>query len=246
MMLTARVGLVAVLLLAGRTALAEETLSLLTRPGVTQAAYVTAVSHPAATLLLFPGGSGLFRVVRNNFLVRTVPQFAALGVTVVVVDSPSDQPNGMSDAFRRGAEHATDVSAVIAAMRQRAAAPVWLVGTSRGTISAAALGARLGPSQVAGVVLTSTVWNSGIPQVPLEEIRVPVLVVHNRDDGCFQSPFGGAASGLARLRAAPVKELTAVAGGMSRSAPCEALSPHGYYGIEGQVVPPIVAWIKAH
>jgi pimeloyl-ACP methyl ester carboxylesterase len=246
MSLIMRVGLLAVLLLAGRPALAEEVITLATRPGVTQAAYVTTVSHPAATLLLFPGGSGLFRAVRNNFLVRTVPQFAALDVNVAVVDSPSDQPSGMSDAFRRGTEHATDVSAVIAAMRQRAAVPVWLVGTSRGTISAAAVGARLGPPQVAGVVLTSTVWNSGIPQVPLEEMRVPVLVVHNHDDGCFQSPFSGAAPGLERLRAVPVKELIAVSGGMSRSPPCEALSPHGYYGIEGQVVPPIVAWIKAH
>jgi hypothetical protein len=242
----ARVGLLAVLLLAGRTALAEELINLATRPGVTQAVYVTAVPHPAATLLLFPGGAGVVSKGRNNFLVRTVPQFAALGVTVAVVDTPSDQSNGLSDSFRMSAEHATDVAAVIAALRQRAAVPVWLVGTSRGTISAAALGARLEPPLIAGVVLTSTVWRVAIPQISLETIRVPVLVVHNQNDGCFQSPFADAAPGFARLRAAPAKELITVSGGTSRSAPCEALSPHGYYGIEDQVVPPIVAWIKAH
>jgi hypothetical protein len=37
-----------------------------------------------------------------------------------------------------------------------------------------------------------------------------------------------------------------VSGGNSRSAACEAQSPHGYYGIEDQVVPLIGAWIKAH
>ena len=55
-----------------------------------------------------------------------------------------------------------------------------------------------------------------------------------------------AAPGLDRLTAAPAKALIAVSGGTLRSAPCDALSPHGYYGIEGQVVPPIAAWIKAH
>ena len=246
MRLIARMGVLVVLLVAGRTALAEETLNLTTRPGVTQPVYVTAVPHPAAILLLFPGGAGVVNRGRANFLVRSALQFAALGVTVAVVDAPSDQSSGLSDAFRMGAEHATDVSAVIAALRQHAAVPVWLVGTSRGTISAAALGARLGPAQIAGVVLTSTVWRSAIPRVPLEDIRVPVLVVHNRDDGCSQSPFDQAAPGLARLRAAPVKELIVVSGGTSHSAPCEALSPHGYLGIENEVVPPIVAWIKAH
>lgn len=246
MTLIARMGLLAVLLVTGRAALAEEMFALSTRPGVTQAIYVTAVANPAATLLLFPGGSGVVSKVRGNFLVRTVPQFTALGVTVAVVDAPSDQSNGMSNTFRMSAEHGADITAVITAMRQRAAVPVWLVGTSRGTISAAALGARLGPPLIAGVVLTSTVWRAAIPQIPLETIRVPVLVVHNQNDGCFESPFTDAAPGVARLRAAPAKELITVSGGMSRSAPCEALSPHGYYGIEGQVVPPIVAWIKAH
>jgi len=42
------------------------------------------------------------------------------------------------------------------------------------------------------------------------------------------------------------QELLAVSGGSLRSGPCDALSPHGYYGIEDQVVPPIIAWIKAH
>ena len=64
--------------------------------------------------------------------------------------------------------------------------------------------------------------------------------------GC--SPFGSAAAGLGRLSAAPTKQLVVVSGGMlkPRSDPCEALSQHGYYGIEDQVVAAIAAWIKAH
>jgi hypothetical protein len=51
---------------------------------------------------------------------------------------------------------------------------------------------------------------------------------------------------MARMRQAKVKELLTVSGGSLRSGPCDALSPHGYYGIEDQVVPAIVAWIRTH
>jgi pimeloyl-ACP methyl ester carboxylesterase len=225
---------------------AEETINLPTRPGVTESILFTGVAEPVASLIMFPGNLGLVRAVRGNFLIRVVPNFVALDFNVAVADSPSDRPDGMPDGFRMSEAHATDIAAVVAFLRQRAAVPVWLVGTSRGTVSAASVGVRLGPSQVAGVVLTSTVWLQGIPQVPLEQLRVPTLIVHNRNDGCQASPFAFAAAGLARLSAAPTKELIAVAGGSSRSAACEALSPHGYYGIEDQVVPLIGAWIKAH
>lgn len=236
----------ALLLITARPTMADETVAVPTRPGVTETIYVTAAPNPAAIVLLFPGGNGRIGSVRNNFLLRAVPRFVALGVTTVAVDTPSDQPAGQSDTFRMSAEQATDIAAVITLIRQRASVPVWLVGTSRGTISAASVAARLGPPRVAGAVLTSTVWRSAIPQVPLENIRVPVLVVHNRDDGCHESPFSEAQTGLARLRMAPAKEFIAVSGGTSRSKPCEALSPHGYYGIEDRVVPPIVTWIKTH
>jgi hypothetical protein len=230
----------------GAAARAEETVNLPTRPGVTQSFLFTAVAHPAASLILFPGAFGLVRAVRSNFLIRVVPNFAALDFNVAVVDSPTDQPNGMPDGFRMSEAHATDIAAVIAFLRHRAAVPVWLVGTSRGTVSAASIGVRLGPSVVAGVVLTSTVWAGSVAQVPLEQLRVPTLLVHNRNDGCGESPFDYAALGLNRLSAAPAKALIAVSGGKVRSGPCDALSPHGYFGIEDQVVPLIAAWIKAH
>jgi pimeloyl-ACP methyl ester carboxylesterase len=248
MTLIARWGVLLTLVLALRagSVQAQEAIALPTRPGVTQPVLFTAVANPAASVLLFPGGFGRVSQSRDNFLVRTVPDFAALGVNVAVIDAPSDQPGGMSDGFRMGAEHATDVAAAIVFVRQRAAVPVWLVGTSRGTISAASLAARLEQSRIAGLVLTSTVWSGAIPQVPLEQISVPTLVVHNHDDGCNESPFGGVEAGLARLRAAPAKALIAVSGGALRSRACGALSPHGYLGIEDEVVGPIVAWIKAH
>jgi hypothetical protein len=95
-------------------------------------------------------------------------------------------------------------------------------------------------------VLTSSTWRIGMGDVPLGQIAVPVLILHNRDDSCPQSPFSGAGPALDALARAPAKELVALAGGTLKSRPCEALSPHGYYGVEDKAVPAIVRWIKAH
>ncbi len=82
--------------------------------------------------------------------------------------------------------------------------------------------------------------------MPLSALRMPVLIVHNRNDSGTVSPFAQAEQAFATLTMAPAKQLIAVAGGSLRGNPCDALSPHGYLGIEDQVVPPIVAWIRTH
>ena len=81
--------------------------------------------------------------------------------------------------------------------------------------------------------------------VALGDIAVPVLLVHNHDDGCRESPFGDTASAMARMQHAPDKELIAGVGRFAAQCPCDALSPHGYYGIEDSGAA-IIAWIKAH
>lgn len=231
---------------AGGSAMAQERGELPTRPGVTQPVLITAAPTPVANVILFPGGNGLVASVGNNFLLRVAPRFVAQGMTVAVADSPSDHPHGVGIDYRSSDQQVQDTEAIIAALRNRAPLPVWLIGTSRGSISAANAAARIGPPRVAGVVLTSSVWRNGMGNVALDQIRMPVLVVHNRDDGCRASPYSDVAINMDRIRNAPIKELITTSGGMLRSGPCEALSPHGYYGIEDQVVPPIIAWIKAH
>jgi hypothetical protein len=230
----------------GGGALAQERIALPTRPSVTQPVLFTAARAPVASVILFPGASGAVASVRQNFLLRVADRFVAQGINVAVADAPSDHAGGMGSPFRYSPAHATDIAAIIAFAKSRAPVPVWLVGTSRGSISAANGAARIGPPSVAGVVLTSSVWEGGMLNVALGDIAVPVLVVHNHDDGCHESPFGDTASAMARMQHAPIKELIAVSGGSLRGSPCDALSPHGYYGIEDQAVPAIIAWIKAH
>jgi alpha/beta superfamily hydrolase len=228
-----------------RPAMAGERLELASRQGVIVPVDFRPAANPVRSVILFPGGDGVLAHVRNNFVLRVADRFVQQGISVAIADAPSDT-SALLPPFRAGAVHAADMDAVIGFLRQRAAVPVWLVGTSNGTISAASVAARLGPSRVSGVVLTSTVWPKLEKVMTLDAVQVPTMVVHNRLDGCRESPFADVDAGMAALGHAKVKELLVVAGGVSTSGPCEAMSPHGYLAIEDEVVPPIITWIKAH
>ena len=82
-------------------------------------------------------------------------------------------------------------------------------------------------------------------QVDLEAIRVPTLVVHHQDDDCYVTPYDDMEALMGWLENAPRKELLIFAGGDEpESNECQALAPHGYFGIEDKVVAAIAAWIK--
>ena len=120
----------------------------------------------------------------ENFLVRSRELFAAAGYNVAIVGKPSDREE-LDERFRIGAEHVADLRVIVEKVRRDQGKPVWLVGTSRGTISAAAGAAALDPSRIAGIVLTSSVTNgkraNPVPlQIDLSAIRVPVLVMHHQ------------------------------------------------------------------
>jgi len=138
----------------------------------------------------------------GNFLVRVRGDFVKRGIVTAVIDVPFDQRAGwgMSDEFRFGKEHLIDVQAVIADLGKRfPGLPIFLVGTSRGSISAASLGARL-DGAVAGVVLTSSMFRAsnprarepgpGLSRFDFGTIKVPVLIVHHREDACPVSSYG--------------------------------------------------------
>lgn len=237
---------------------AEEIITLSTRDGVTQSFLLSAPERSyAAGAVLFPGGGGRInlrvdggrvRFAAGNFLVRSRQLFVDRGVAVAVMDAPSDQGGGMDDAFRLGAEHARDVRRVVADLKRRfPGVPVFLVGTSRGTISAASAGRALG-KEAAGVVLTSTVFygnrrfGSGLSGFDFQTIGSPVLLVHHVDDGCRVTPYRDARNLASRY------PLISVRGGdPPRSGPCEPFSEHGFLGREAPTVDAIANWmLKKH
>ena len=238
---------------------AERVADIPTRPGVTQRMVVLAPDTPKAAVVLFAGGHGGLQVTSagnfkwgaGNFLVRTRQLFASRGLMVVVVDAPSDrQRPPYLGGFRQESEHVVDIRAVIAWLKQQANIPVWLVGTSRGTQSAAFIATQLAPADGGpdGVVLSSTMLTDRpdglpVPEMALDKIQVPTLVVHHKQDGCGHCRYADLPRLMDKLTAVPRKELLAFEGGKSQGDPCEARAYHGFNGIEPEVVEKIADWI---
>lgn len=232
---------------------------LASRPGVTLPVLVLRADRPVASVILFAGGDGKLGGFRpdgtpargGNFLVRSRAVFLEQGLTVAVVDVPSDRLEGRGlIGFRQSPQHMQDIAAVMRHLRQLTPVPVWLVGTSLGSVSAAAAAIQIREDGPQGIVLTSSVVNPGfqgnLPSLRLGEIRVPTLVVHHELDECKESLFKDVPPLIAGLRAAPRKELIAVrGGGPPKGDPCEPWGYHGYPGLESRVVISIADWIKA-
>jgi len=256
-------GLAAAAANPARAGTREQLVTLETRAGVTQKFILITPEKPVAAVILFAGGKGNLNLSgtadqpvlgwgRNNFLVRTRDDFAAHGFAVAVVDSPSDQKEsrGMRGGFRNTAEHVTDIDAVTAHLRKTVGVPVWLIGTSRGTESAAYVAIHT-KETVAGLVLTSSMSEDNsdgrpVTDLALDKIRVPTFVVAHEDDECRVTPPDGAeriAKGLVNAPKVAVKMFSG--GDPPGSNPCKAKTAHGFLGIERDVVAAIAAFIKS-
>jgi len=232
---------------------ADGLITLPTRAGVTVSYWYMPRDGATATLLLLTGGSGSIgyrdgRLQSGNFLVRSRDLFAEQGFNVAVVGRPSDVAD-MDTAFRASAAHVQDLRFVVDDLRARSRAPLWLVGTSRGTVSATAAAITLGPERLAGVVLTSSITayrlQGAVPTQALHEVRVPVLVLHHEKDACPSCAPHEVPLILKGLTRAPVaKLLWAREGGGVRGDPCEAFHWHGYPGMEAQAVSWIAQWVR--
>jgi pimeloyl-ACP methyl ester carboxylesterase len=249
-----RAWLVALALIACAPAWGEDRLLKVdTRPGVTLGYWWMDRPGATATVVLLPGGNGVIGyrdggVHSINFLVRTRDDFAAAGFNVAIVGRPSDRTT-QDPAWRMSEEHMADLRAVVERVKRQGKAPVWIVGTSLGTYSAAAAAIALGPGVIAGVVLTSTITDSArfttVPNMALGEIRMPVLVMHHEKDACLSCPARLVPPMMERLANAPVKKLMMVDGGSgARGDPCEPMHWHGFVGREKEAVAAITAWIR--
>ncbi|NDY93611.1 alpha/beta hydrolase [Ideonella livida] len=215
------------------------------RPGVQLPLAVSPVppSTPArAAVVLLPGaGGGWGRWTDTgpdgrNLLVRDRAAFWRAGLQVVLMGRASDSTD-LDYPDRISPSHLADVRAVVDWVHVRWGLPVWLVGTSRGSISAAAAALSLPPGRLAGLVLSATVTRqprhpqATVLALPLERLRLPVLLLHHQADACPVSPPQGVAEVVARLTAAEVVEPRWVqGGGPPQGGSCEAMHFHGLVG----------------
>ena len=226
-----------------------------TRPGVRLSFFVANMDsvQPRAVALMLIGGGGNIRLrtedgqVRfgaQNFLPRSRREFIAEGILPVILDNPTDQQagSGMSDEFRASAEHTTDLRAVIADVKRRyPGLPVFLVGTSRSTLSAAYQARAIG-NELAGAVLSASLFFNRrvmvLASFDFSTVKIPLLFVHHRQDGCASTPYAEAE------RHGPKYALVSVSGGKPpETGPCDPLAPHGFFGKEAETVAAIANWM---
>ena len=189
-----------------------------------------AAGTPKGVVLLIPGGSTTLSLAAdgstssNNFVIRTRRMLGAAGYTTAYLDDPADLREPLVRLRELGR-------------------PVVVLSTSRGTVVAEANAAKLGADGPDLLVLTSPVTR-GAGSLAGRALPIPTLVTANANDGCSASPPDGAAELARRLGARAT--FLAFSSTEQRSDPCQALSPHGYLGIESEVIGKIVDWIVSH
>lgn len=225
-------------------------------------------SGARAALVLLAGGGGYLKLdddgcprkLKGNSLVRSRPLFHDGGMVTALVDAPDDYQGGEGlGGFRIEPAHAADIGRVIADLRKRTGLLVWVVGTSRGGISAANAAARLSGSEAPdGVVMTSPVTSGKIGaakpwvadtvfSVPLENARMPILVVVHADDQCVRTPPDLASRIVDKTNGSREQVVTVTGGPGSRGGDgleaCKGKSSHGFLDQEAEVAAGIVRFV---
>ncbi|WP_321887696.1 alpha/beta fold hydrolase [Paraburkholderia bannensis] len=228
-----------------------------TREGVTQSLFIAAPAQPPAWVIVLFGGTpgalhlgpGGATTLKGNFLIRSAQHWIDDGEAVVLVDTPSDHPEGVDDDFRHGKESFVDTQAIAARVRERfPGAKIALVGTSAGTVSVGNALER--DAKIADAfVLTSPVTLSRRHEATIADLDVDgtqarVLVLSNAGDACPSSP-ADVAKRLAQNRRYDYIEVNSSDGDSSAAGRCGGHAPHGFLGIETDVIGRIQAWLKA-
>ena len=229
-------------------------IALETRPGIEQRFLYIPSPKAVANVILFAGSHGRLQLPRsgrnpyipwgkNNFLVRTKDKFRKHGFSVAVVDAPFDIEDNVHVYFSRTSKHhVTDIRAIIAFMKKENGLPVWLIGTSRGTESAAHVAIH-NNGDIDGLVLTATM--ESIVFWDIDKIRIPTLIVSHEKDGCAHTPPEASKKIAKGLIHSPTVRAEFVSGGASGQVQAlRCFVGACFYGIESKTVDRIAFFIK--
>jgi hypothetical protein len=226
--------------------------------------------YPLNSTVVLQDGSGPFpngslHINSSNFLVRSRWYFASRGFVTITLDAATDfKASSTGLTGQQGSTaHVTDVLQVIAWARTNyPGLPVWVIGTSRGPagafVAAAYSPTAGGPD---GLVFTSPLNTSttdpdslaNTATLTLSAIGVPTLLVGDVNDTCAASNPLSNATIAASLTGVPTVDVGVLTVGSLTmvvdpplTGPCNALSYHGFFGIEASTVNSIGQWILLH
>jgi alpha-beta hydrolase superfamily lysophospholipase len=220
--------------------------------------WVEAQAPLRGLVVALPGGDGRLELSEtgigretSNFVVRTRHRLARAGYRVAVVDVPSDHQRSGIDHYRVSRKQSRDLGALIDRLaRESPRLPVFLVGISRGTISAATAAAELPEGKIDGLILASSVTEGDrltLDDVAVERIRPPTLLLHELGDRCRSSPSSGAERLQDRFERARLVELELLDRAIPRpgASPCGGRSAHGFEGESGRAIARIVEFMRS-
>ncbi len=215
--------------------------------------YVMTTPKATATLILLPGGNGELsrgpdgKPTGLNFLTRSNDLFHAENFNTIAVYRASDLKD-MDDKDRIDPKHVAELEKVLAYAKKEFGKPVWLIGNNRGTISATAAAVALGEASMQGLVLTSSVTSRKVGAVPTQNIaslKMPILVVHHKNDACKNCVPQEARQMFASLKGATHKKLLMIEGGSKAEGdPCRGTHWNGFVNYEKETVKAIADWIR--
>jgi hypothetical protein len=200
--------------------------------------------------LLALDGTGTITNATGNFLIRSANLFLRDGLNVMMADTTPAHPDGINISTRLSATHAAELQGFVNAAFNRWSKPVWVVGTSNGSVSAVTAGGfQPALTGVSGLVLTSPVTVLGAGTQPTfnlyaSRIMLPTLVVWHENDHCTASPPAGSAALFSSIPSNEKAKRTFDRGHSVATDPCGAFSEHGYAGIEERVVEKISRFIR--
>jgi pimeloyl-ACP methyl ester carboxylesterase len=216
--------------------------------GGSERALLLRPAQPRGTLVMLPGGAGEVGIAddgtmehADNVVIRTAPLWLAQGWALLIPDAP-----GNLRGERASPAYGAAVSALVAEAHRAVAGPVALVGTSQGAI-AAVNGAAHAPDVSRLVLLEAVSRRGGSGETVFDAdpgaVTAPVLVVANAADRCPVTPPEDADRIAAAFTGSRRPAVMRVDGGGSGGRDCGSLSPHGYRGLERDVVGRVSAWL---
>jgi alpha-beta hydrolase superfamily lysophospholipase len=223
-------------------------------------AIVITPPNPIGSVILLVGGQGVMAISpegkigwgAGNQVIRTRASYAAAGFVTIVPDAAPDMgtPQSPKSGYRFSPQHGQDLAAVVAYARG-VKAPVTIVGTSRGAVSAGILLAQAsGAGRPDAMVLTAPMLMTYGDQPSFQKslnnsparAQLPFLVVGHKKDACkYTSP--PTIEAFTKWHGGKV-DVVFLDGPEGTGDPCEAQSAHGFAGIDGTVVSTVTNWIK--
>lgn len=247
-------SLIVVLLVLAVSAYAGEYRVLNSRPDGNARIYIEKKNKYADTaVILLPGGKGAGAVTKqpdgsfkfsDNYIVKEHPKFVDAGFVTVIMDTPTDTPNGLPDAYRTSDEQMKDMLAIFDETKVKR---IFIISFSRSGLSLTSLLSKITDKRLRGAVIISTIQcKNYCCENDLSKITVPMLFIHHKADGCNLNSWEGAQEIYSEINKhnKNLQFITITEGKSPEGAdPCQTNSVHGFYGFEDGVTKQIINWV---